>query len=162
MGKYHPANYKNATEFPKPAPTSVQMPPTNLSMPSTAVGKKNKSQPGHERYDLDVARQIKEYKRQMTRAQMAAAASGGAGDPEPISPQLLPLGSPGPITPFELEEAGQSDYVVAGGRGRAESLIGNGLERERDREIVSRMIRAEEERRGLGGKDESKSPALRL
>ena len=98
----------------------------------------------------------------MTKAQMAAAASGGAGDPEPISPQLLPLGSPGPITPFELEEAEQSDYVIAGGRGRAESLIGSGLERERGKETVGMMVRSEGNRRGLGGIDGSKSPVLRL
>lgn len=31
---------------------------------------------------------------------------------EPNSPKLQPLGSPGPITPFELEEA--DGYIVAG------------------------------------------------
>jgi hypothetical protein len=31
---------------------------------------------------------------------------------EPNSPRLQPMGSPGPITPFELEEA--DGYIVAG------------------------------------------------
>jgi hypothetical protein len=52
---------------------------------------------------------------------------------KPISPRLLPAGSPGPITPFELE--GEDDgYIVAGGRARGNSLIGNGLDKERERQ----------------------------
>lgn len=39
---------------------------------------------------------------------------------EPISPRLLPAGSPGPITPFELEDLdGANDgdgYIAAGHR----------------------------------------------
>jgi hypothetical protein len=95
---------------------------------------------------------------------MLAQAHGGSGPggSKPISPRLLPLGSPGPITPFELEDSADSGYVVAGARAATNGLIGRGLERERDRELVGRMIRAEEDRRVLGGKEGSQSPVLRV
>lgn len=39
---------------------------------------------------------------------------------EPISPRLLPAGSPGPITPFELEDLdGDGGYIAAGHRVRS-------------------------------------------
>jgi hypothetical protein len=77
------------------------------------------------------------------------------GTPEPISPRLLPAGSPGPITPFELEES--AGYMVAGAR-NGESLIGGGLERERERDMVESMIRREGERR----QSPMASPATRV
>ena len=91
---------------------------------------------------------------------MLAQAHGGTGGSKPISPRLLPLGSPGPITPFELEESSETGYVVAGAMARTNSLIGGGLESERDRELVGRMIQAENDR--LGGKEGSQSPVLRV
>ena len=48
-------------------------------------------------------------------AQARAAAptmKDGRISKEPSSPRLQPLGSPGPITPFDLEEA--DGYIVAG------------------------------------------------
>jgi hypothetical protein len=48
----------------------------------------------------------------------------------PISPRLLPCGSPGPITPLELEMDGEDGYMVAGYRSRGGSLTGGGLEAE--------------------------------
>jgi hypothetical protein len=51
---------------------------------------------------------------------------------KPKSPQLMPAGSPGPITPFELEESADEGYIAAGMRARGNSLVGDGLERERD------------------------------
>lgn len=81
---------------------------------------------------------------------------------KPISPRLAPLGSPGPITPFELEDSAQAGYIVAGARAATETLIGRGLEGERDRELVGRMARAGEERKALGGKEGSQSPVLKV
>ena len=76
------------------------------------------------------------------------------GTPEPISPRLLPAGSPGPITPFELEES--AGYMAAGARSSG-SLIG-GFESERERDMVESMIRREEERR----QSPMASPATRV
>lgn len=90
-------------------------------------------------------------------------AAAGLGGSEPISPRLAPLGSPGPITPFELEDSAQAGYVVAGvshSMAANEGPIGGGLERDRDRELVGRMIMVEEERRVMGSKEGSQSPVL--
>ncbi len=56
---------------------------------------------------------------------------------KPLSPRLLPLGSPGPVTPLLLEEG--AGYMVAGAVGRGVGL-GEG-------ELVESLAR-EEERRG--------------
>ena len=50
---------------------------------------------------------------------------------KPVSPRLLPLGSPGPVTPMELEES--AGYLGAGAKGLSQS------------ELMARMSRAEEE-----------------
>jgi len=70
----------------------------------------------------------------IAQARISAATSIGgslAGEKKkPISPRLLPAGSPGPITPLELEMDAEEGYIVAGGRARGVSLIGGGVERE--------------------------------
>lgn len=58
----------------------------------------------------------------------------------PSSPLLVPTGSPGPITPFELEES--EGYLVAGNR-RRPSLIDQELVRQRESEVVDRLIENE-------------------
>jgi len=86
----------------------------------------------------------------IAQARVASASHGGAGKtPKPDSPRIMPLGSPGPITPFELEEA--SGYMVAGAR------AGGGGD-EKEREMVGRMIRDEERR--MGHREGSGSPVL--
>lgn len=64
---------------------------------------------------------------------------------KPISPRLVPLGSPGPVTPLELE--GQEGYLMAGVRasGRSDSV--------RSADLVEKLIE-EESRRSI---DPSKS-----
>jgi hypothetical protein len=44
---------------------------------------------------------------------------------EPLSPRLLPAGSPGPITPLELEMDGEDGYLVAGLRARGGTMTFN-------------------------------------
>jgi hypothetical protein len=56
---------------------------------------------------------------------------------KPTSPILLPLGSPGPITPLELEESG--GYLAAGVR---KSEVER--ERKRERDIVASIMEREE------------------
>lgn len=46
------------------------------------------------------------------RETLAANAGFMAAREKPTSPRLVPLGSPGPVTPFELE--GQDGYLLAG------------------------------------------------
>jgi hypothetical protein len=61
---------------------------------------------------------LQQYQREMiAQARLAELPSGAqdqAGGAKPTSPKLQPLGSPGPITPLELEES--SGYMAAGMR----------------------------------------------
>jgi len=66
----------------------------------------------------------------IAQARISAQTSLGAQKKEPTSPRLLPCGSPGPITPLELEMDAEDGYMVAGARARG-SLIGGGLEKEK-------------------------------
>ncbi len=117
MGKYHPSNYKSPASTAVTTPTSAPrppLPPTNLSIPPKTSKRSSKERPGHERKSSDVKRKLQQYQRDMI-AQARDAAStmrAGRASKEPISPKLQPLGSPGPITPFDLEEA--DGYIVEG------------------------------------------------
>ena len=92
----------------------------------------------------------------IAQARLASVPKSGtaSGSTEPDSPRLLPAGSPGPITPFELEEG--DGYL---GAGSSRSLIGRGVEREGENELVGRMIMAEQERRRMEG---NTPPAARV
>jgi len=143
MGKYHPSNYQS------PDTTRVSTPvPTNLSIPTSLQEKKRRERErgstpaGHGRKSSEVQRKIQQYQKDMiAQAQLAAKVSlkssargmskGSAEKREPVSPRLLPAGSPGPITPLELEGDADEGYMVAGNRHRGHSLIGGGIERER-------------------------------
>jgi hypothetical protein len=88
----------------------------------------------------------------IAQARQASSARTEPARPKPESPKLLPLGSPGPITPFELEES--AGYIIAGAR----SGGGGGVDQERERELVARMIREEERR--IGSRSGGGSPVL--
>ena len=152
MGKYHPSNYKSpaSTGVSTPSNPSVSsrtlLPPTNLAIPTLQSKRKNKShsRQGHERKSSDVTRKLQQYQRDMiAQARLVAQSSlaGVAGQKkEPISPRLLPCGSPGPITPLELEMDGEDGYMVAGYRSRGGSLIGGGLEAESNGRSPSAIV----------------------
>ncbi|KAK0105186.1 hypothetical protein ONS95_004418 [Cadophora gregata] len=117
MGKYHPSNYKSPASTEVSTPTTnprAPLPPTNLSIPATTNKRSSKERPGHERRSSDIKRKLQQYQRDMIAQARAAAptTNDGRTSKEPNSPRLQPLGSPGPITPFELEEA--DGYIVAG------------------------------------------------
>lgn len=63
--------------------------------------------------------------------------------PKPISPKLMPAESPGPMTPFELEEE-SAGYLTGGTRPRGNSLVGNGVEKQR--QLIEDIINVEKER----------------
>jgi hypothetical protein len=164
MGKYHPSNFRvvSPAHHEKPSISAPPMPPASLSIPiatGSARGK-SKANPGHERQPSDVKRKIQEYqKSMMVQAKMASTGQIKVVPSKPDSPRLIPLGSPGPITPFELENE-QAGYLIGGSRVEAESLMGNGRESGRHRQIIEDMIRAEKDKRALRGNDGSRSPAL--
>jgi hypothetical protein len=127
-GKYHPSNYKfpSTTTALTPSLPARPLPPTNFTLPPSLQNRKNKDRDrpanGHVRKTSDVKRKLQQYQREMiAQARMSAhsiAAKTEGGKTEPLSPRLLPAGSPGPITPLELEMDGEDGYLVAGGRAR--------------------------------------------
>ncbi|KAI6714767.1 hypothetical protein JHW43_002735 [Diplocarpon mali] len=117
-GKYHPSNYKPpaSTGAPTATPTPRAAAHPHLSLPLSTSNKRRDrpDRPHHDRKSSEVKRQLQQYQRDMIAQAREAAATMRAKNREraPISPRLLPLGSPGPITPFALEEA--DGYIVAG------------------------------------------------
>ncbi|KAK5999043.1 hypothetical protein PT974_01430 [Cladobotryum mycophilum] len=130
MGKYYPSNYEKRNSGQK----SLQ-PPSLTKMPSsvksdTQVPKYRPSSSNSTASEDETRRKIQQYQRDMimqaalalgnttaNASQLAAGVSlnGGveirlasAAPTRPISPRLVPLGSPGPVTPMELESSGGS------------------------------------------------------
>ncbi|TAQ83052.1 hypothetical protein B7494_g8624 [Chlorociboria aeruginascens] len=105
QGKYYPGNYETNPTTPTPTTTN------NLQIPT------KKSRTNHNRHPSDVKRAIQQYQRDMIeQARIAAAMAKGSG--KPISPRLAPkaLGSPGIITPLDLEvKDGDGGYLERGG-----------------------------------------------
>lgn len=143
LGKYHPANYQNKTpsislQTPRPQPTSSRPPPRAIS-------------PQVERAKSDVKSNqqlLRKYQRDMVEQATRAARRAGATIEDPGAPKLIPLGSPGPVTPMALEESNAAGYLV-GGATRGSSYRQG--ENSREADMVGRMIRAEEERRRREG-----------
>lgn len=100
QGKYHPSNYKSLT-----APSSMATPQPSLHttlLPADATSA------------TDIRRKLQQYQRDMVeQAAMAARLSVPGG--EPVSPRLCPLGSPGPVTPWELDGGEGEGYLERGG-----------------------------------------------
>ena len=69
---------------------------------------------------------------------MISRAQSPGGMDKPTSPRLEPLGSPGPVTPLELE--GDGGYLMAGSRYAEEGEKGR-------QELVEKLIREEAGRR---------------
>lgn len=133
MGKYYPSNYENrngsqANLRPLAGTMSSNIGPDSHAIPCTT----SQSNP-----ETELRRKLQQYQRDMiAQASMAAnellsssAKSGdkpgislnslpirdsrfsATGSHKPLSPRLLPLGSPGPVTPMDLESIGGSDYM---------------------------------------------------
>lgn len=91
-------------------------------------------------------RQYSEAQKQLYAYQRELLAAGGkllgkTSAAKPVSPRLIPAGSPGPVTPLELEEAG-GGYLTAVGGGSP------GANEQAQRDYVDRLIREEAARRG--------------
>ncbi|KAM0355622.1 hypothetical protein ACHAPU_000006 [Fusarium lateritium] len=135
MGKYYPSNYenRNGSQANLRPPLTGSM-SSNIGSDSHAIPRTgNQLNP-----ETELRRKLQQYQRDMiAQASMAAnellsssAKSGEKskglsldslplrdsrfatpGSHKPISPRLLPLGSPGPVTPMDLESIGGSDYL---------------------------------------------------
>lgn len=89
----------------------------------------------HQKNISDAQKHLFVYQRELVAAARSQSPSQ-IDDPE--SPRLAPLGSPGPVTPLELE--GDDGYLVAGARSA-------GKESAPSAELVDKMIREEAARR---------------
>ncbi|KAI2634700.1 hypothetical protein GGS26DRAFT_581561 [Hypomontagnella submonticulosa] len=157
MGKYYPSNYVKRKEEKR----NRQQARPFTSNPTSPIGSKSETQVpttrdsatmGHSRNESDAKRRLQQYQRDMI-AQATLALNGGnvsaatmsslrtigfSSMSKPSKPRLAPLGSPGPVTPMELE--GSEDGYL-GARGPADAQI----------EEITRAIRAEEERKRREG-----------
>ncbi|KHO00439.1 uncharacterized protein MAM_01217 [Metarhizium album ARSEF 1941] len=135
VGKYYPSNYEQQhphlhSDGLQPAPftdvTSSSKPDSNLLQPRLDPSRGDNPQ-------LEMRRKMQQYQRDViAQATMVLGESdktgksislnglsakdiwrSGSASQKPLSPRLHPLGSPGPVTPMELESSG-SGYVDRG------------------------------------------------
>ncbi|KAI0886069.1 uncharacterized protein GGS22DRAFT_159790 [Annulohypoxylon maeteangense] len=167
MGKYYPTNYvkrkeeKRNRQQGRPPPSNlIPSPPTGTKSETQIPTARDTSAMGHSRNESDAKRRLQQYQRDMI-AQATIALNGGSVNAatmsslrtigftsvsKPSKPRLAPLGSPGPVTPMELE--GSEDGYL-GARGPADVQV----------EQITRAIRAEEECKRREG---ATSPAVEL
>lgn len=82
----------------------------------------------------DAQKQLYFNQREMFSAARGATSPNASG--KPVSPRLQPLGSPGPVTPLELE--GEEGYLLAGARSADNNTA--------PQELVEQLIREETRR----------------
>ncbi|OBT73394.1 hypothetical protein VF21_08081 [Pseudogymnoascus sp. 05NY08] len=122
QGKYHPSNYRN----PSPPTTSSEHHPSAGSSPIiTTTSPPYAASPPETQTPLspppqqspNTRRLLLQYQRDMVEAAARAAQLSIARSP--ASPRLGPLGSPGPVTPWELDGEGSGGWLERGGFGDA-------------------------------------------
>lgn len=121
LPRFHPANFPSSH-------SSLQSTPDGQSSPQPPISPR--------RIYSDAQRQLYFNQREiMITAATRGSSPGRAG--KPTSPRLHPLGSPGPVTPLELE--GEEGYLLAGARNSAQESTA-------PEELVERLIREEARR----------------
>ncbi|KAK7916994.1 hypothetical protein PG985_010602 [Apiospora marii] len=172
--KYYPSNYEKRKEEKR-----MQQPPRPVAANSQSMSVKSDTQVpmyrpdttspvGHSRNESEAKRRLQQYQRDMI-AQATLALNGGNVNAaalnaiqlrnmgftsvtkpnKPNKPRLEPLGSPGPVTPMELESA-DDGYIGARVASSGDSA---------HIEEIARAIRADEERKRREG---ASSPAVEL
>ncbi|KAI9866080.1 MAG: hypothetical protein M1813_001641 [Trichoglossum hirsutum] len=122
------------SSLPRFHPANFQSPNTGSTFTSaTAQG----STPRH--YS-DAQLQLHQYQRELI-ANATRGKTSSAGCARPVSPRLIPLGSPGPVTPLMLEEEG--GYLAAGVSNQ-NSVLGEAGQKD----LVERLIQEESLRHG--------------
>ncbi|KAK7754622.1 hypothetical protein SLS62_003405 [Diatrype stigma] len=159
IGKYYPSNYEKRKRQ-KQRPQMADITSSPIKSDSHIATTRPAQMAAHSRNESEAKRRLAQYQRDMI-AQAAMAIGGSsvnrAGMPslagmgfshfdKPDKPRLQPLGSPGPVTPMELE--GADGYLDV--RGSAEDA---------QREEIARAMRLDEERRRREG---ASSPVVEL
>ncbi|EME87667.1 uncharacterized protein MYCFIDRAFT_209576 [Pseudocercospora fijiensis CIRAD86] len=125
LPSFHPANYPSSKNSTPDGNSHASSPHAPIS-PRT-----------HQSMYSDAQKQLYFNQREMLSATLKAPSPG-----KPDSPRLVPLGSPGPVTPLELERG--EGYIIAGARSNRAS---NDTPNE---ELVEKLIRAEVQRQHGG------------
>lgn len=118
LGKYYPSNYENSSESLRSRGGSYSSDKAPFAHPDSHTSSYMPSR-------LDSKKRLEQYQRDMiAQASMALDSYkstspamqsipdirvGGVTPRKPMSPRLDPLGSPGPVTPMELETA--ANYI---------------------------------------------------
>lgn len=123
LPRFHPANFPSAH-------SSMQTTPDGTLSPQPPVSPR-----AHQRIYSDAQKQLFFNQREMLSAAARGTSPSQAGKPR--SPRLQPLGSPGPVTPLELEEDG--GYLLAGARPTSSDTTSS-------EQLVERLIREESRR----------------
>ncbi|KAF2102649.1 hypothetical protein NA57DRAFT_52208 [Rhizodiscina lignyota] len=127
LPRFHPAN------FPSQSSSFASTPASGVNSPQPPMSPRSQ-----QRQYSDAQRQLYVYQRELL-ANAGKIPSRPAPTSRPISPRLAPAGSPGPVTPLELENEG--GYLMAGGHSP-------GTNEQAQREYVEKLIREEAARRG--------------
>ncbi|RYO89555.1 hypothetical protein DL766_004601 [Monosporascus sp. MC13-8B] len=159
MGKYYPSNYeKRKMQKQRPQISDITSSPMKSDTQVTTA--RQGTMAGHARHESEAKRRLAQYQRDMIA--QAAMALGGSGVnraavptlanigfsslPKPDKPRLQPLGSPGPVTPMELE--GADGYLDARASGE-----------EAQKEEIAKAMRLDAKRRRREG---ASSPVVEL
>lgn len=97
LPRFHPAN------FPSQSSSLASTPMAGPDSPQPPMSPR-----AYQRQYVEAQRQMLNYHREL----LATGSRSHRSTPKPSSPRLCPTGSPGPVTPLELEEAG--GYLTAG------------------------------------------------
>ncbi|KAI1131036.1 hypothetical protein F5Y10DRAFT_94867 [Nemania abortiva] len=138
MGKYYPSNYERRKDEKKGKHHRPKTSDPTTSKSDTQVPHINQpSSVGHLRNESEAKRRLQQYQRDMiaqatialnrgtaTEAALGPIRSlGFTGMIKPSKPRLAPLGSPGPVTPMELEGSAGGYLEVHGAAGAPQAEL---------------------------------------
>ncbi|KAF2757726.1 hypothetical protein EJ05DRAFT_398700 [Pseudovirgaria hyperparasitica] len=129
LPRFHPANFPSNQNS-----SASNTPPTVSNTPTAPVSPRMQ----HKQYS-DAQRQLYIYQRELIAAN--ARNHKSADGPDPASPRLCPLGSPGPVTPLELEQQQHAGGYFLAGTGAPPTKTSQN-------DLVEKLIREEAQRRG--------------
>ncbi|KAI0805467.1 hypothetical protein GGR55DRAFT_690504 [Xylaria sp. FL0064] len=165
MGKYYPSNYEKRKgekrkkgKNHRPANSGPTMATSAKSEPQVPVINQNSAM-GHTRTESEAKYRLQQYQRDMIAQATIALNRGNANEAalssirslgfsnvmKPSKPRLIPLGSPGPVTPMELEGSHDGYLDVHDGTAIAQAELG-------------RVVNSEEQNR----QENSASPVVEL
>lgn len=135
LPRFHPANFQSTNS------STVNTPDSNVGSPQPPASPRT-----HQRVISDAQKQLLYYQREMI--SVAHRSSTPTQMDNPASPRLAPMGSPGPVTPLELEA--EDEYLSAGARssGRTDAVQPD--------ELVHKLIEEEAARRRKASKSPSR------